>query len=96
MILVAIATVFSIYTFFLLKRRILLSFSLLQESAVAIQKGDYSYQIDITSKNEVGTLANTFNSMAHSIEERSSRLQATIESTTDGILVIGLERKITS
>jgi PAS domain S-box-containing protein len=96
LILVAIATIFSIYTFFLLKRRILLPFSLLQAGVHAIKKGDYSHHIEITSKDEIGTLANAFNSMAHSIEERNSRLKATIESTTDGILVVDLEQKITS
>lgn len=95
-ILVTIASVFSIYTFFLLKRRIILPFALIQAGVNAIKDEDYTHHIEIPIQDEAGELADVFNSMARSIEERNSRLKATIESTTDGIIVVDLNQKITS
>ena len=48
--LTAITIGFSIYAFFLLKRRIILPLSLLEEGTSAIKDGDYSMRIDIMWK----------------------------------------------
>ena len=94
--LIGITIGFSIYVFFLLKRRITLPLALLKKGAQAVEGGDYSHLVDLRSKDEVGVLAKAFNEMASNIREYISRLNATIESTTDGILVVGLDQKVTS
>ena len=96
MILVIITMGFSICVFLLMKRRIIFPLAVLEEGVRTIKKGDYSHHIDLTSSDEIGSLATAFNSMAGSIEENNSRLHATIESTTDGILVVDLHQKITT
>ncbi len=96
MILVAVTIGFSIYVFFLLRRRIISPLGVLEAEAQSIKEGDYSHRIDLTSEDEVGALANVFNSMASSIEEHTSRLHATIDSTSDGILVVDLHQNVTT
>ncbi|MGH9341291.1 MAG: ATP-binding protein [Acidobacteriota bacterium] len=46
----------------------------LRRSASVIEAGDYSQRVEISSRDEIGELANTFNSMAQSLEERSNAL----------------------
>ena len=75
-ILITITTGFSIYVFFLLRRRIISPLAMLEGGAQIIKRGDYSHHINLTSKDEVGNLAKVFNSMASSIEERTQELQA--------------------
>ena len=95
-ILVIVTIGFSIYVFFLMRRRIVFPLAALKKGVRTIKKGDYSHHIGLTSSDEIGSLATAFNSMARSIEEKTSRLHATIESTTDGILVVDLHQKITT
>ena len=95
-LLVSLTILFSIYVFSLFRRRIILPLSALEEGARAVKKGDFSSTILLRSNDEIGSLAFVFNSMTQSIEERTSRLHATIESTTDGILVVDLHQRITS
>ena len=95
-ILVTITIAFSIYVFFLMRRRIIFPLAVLEEGAQAIKSGDYSRHIGLSSNDEIGVLSTAFNSMSHSIKENTSRLHATIESTTDGILVVDLDQKITT
>ncbi len=96
LILVTITIGFSIYVFFMMKRRIISPLAALEGIAQAIKEGDYSQHINLASNDEIGALAVVFNSMSHSIKEHISRLHATIESTTDGILVVDLHQKIAS
>ena len=95
-ILISVTIIFSMYVFVLLRRRIIYPLVVLEESAQKITDGDYSHTIDINLNDEIGSLAMTFNAMAQSIKEHLSRLHATIESTTDGILVVDLDQKITT
>ena len=76
--LTTITIVFALYSFFLLRRRIIKPISLLELGAKSIKSGRYNRPIDIRSKDEVGSLADTFNAMAKSIEKRTSRLQQEI------------------
>ncbi|WP_321367854.1 response regulator [uncultured Desulfuromusa sp.] len=96
MLLIASTIVFAINVFFLLQKRIVFPLSVLAEGAQNIKKGDYSHHIDLSSKDEIGELATAFNSMSQSISEYTSKLLATIESTSDGILVVDLNMKITA
>ncbi len=95
-LLVAITILFSVYVFFLMRRRIIMPLSVFERGADAIRNGEFSHKIQIKENDEIGELASVFNSMVESIEEKTSRLYATIESTTDGILVVDLNQKITS
>jgi PAS domain S-box-containing protein len=58
-----------IHVFFLFKKRIISPLSLLETGAQIIESGDYSHQIEISSVDEVGTLAIAFNSMSRNITE---------------------------
>ncbi len=95
-ILVSVTIGFAVFVFFLMRRRIIFPLGALEEGARAIKKGDYSHHIDGSVNDEIGALATAFNAMAHSIEENLSRLHATIESTTDGILVVDLHQRVSS
>lgn len=72
--LTAATIAFSIYVFFLLNRRILSPLGVLETGALAVGDGDYSYRVDVKSNDEIGALSETFNHMAHGIEERSSEI----------------------
>ena len=96
MILIVLTIGFSIYVFFMMRRRIILPLAALKKGAQTIKEGDYSHYIDLTSSDEIGSLADIFNSMARSIEENTSCLHATIESIMDGIIVVNLQREVTS
>ena len=97
-VLIAISIGFSIYFFFLLRRRIISPLAVLEAGAQTIKRGDYSHHIDLTSKDEVGALAKVFNSMTHRIEERTAELteaeersRLLLESVGDG--VFGVDTK---
>ena len=95
-ILATITIAFAIYVFLLLKRRVVAPLELLEQGAASIEIGDYSRSVSLQSQDEIGALARAFNAMVEHVRERTSRLHATIESTTDGILVVDLERKVTT
>ncbi|MES9903610.1 MAG: response regulator, partial [Sedimenticola sp.] len=93
--LTVITIVFSVYVFFLLRRRIITPLSVLKAGTTSIARGNYSESINITSQDEVGLLASAFNTMARSIEDRTSRLRIAeersrllLESVGEGIFGI--------
>lgn len=97
-ILMVITIGFTIYVFFLLKRRVILPLTVFEAGAETIKKGDYSHHIDLTSKDEIGTLAKVFNAMTRRIEERTAELakaeersRLLLESVGDG--VFGVDTK---
>ncbi|MFA6978884.1 MAG: methyl-accepting chemotaxis protein [Ignavibacteriaceae bacterium] len=63
-----IALIFSFYVAYYISKIISTSLNHLTEAANKIAEGDYSTQLNITSKDEFGTLATTFNAMAEKIE----------------------------
>jgi len=75
--LVAIVTFIlaSIAVTYLVKRNIIAPITDLSDSATLIAEGDLSRRLDITSQDELGQLADSFNTMAESLEERESRIQ---------------------
>ncbi|MBM9614552.1 transporter substrate-binding domain-containing protein [Desulfobulbus rhabdoformis] len=95
-LLVGMTIGFSVYVFFLMRRRIIYPLAIMEEGAQAIKEGDYSSYIDLDSSDEIAALAMVFNSMSHSIKVYTSQLRATIESTTDGLLVVDLHQRITT
>ena|GEM_PF-2775943 len=66
---------FSVYVFFLLKRRVISPLSELVAGAEIISQGDYSHQLAVATDDEVGNLASAFNHMSLSIEERNRELK---------------------
>lgn len=83
-----ITIVFSIYVFFLLKRRIITPLAYLEEGAHIIQQGDYSHRLSLEQKDEAGALAQALNAMSASIDERTSRMRSLIDTAVDAIIVI--------
>ena len=47
----------------------------LESAAVRISKGNFSERVDVSDKNELGTLAEAFNVMAERLEEEINRLE---------------------
>ena len=67
----------------------------LQEGTEAIEKGDFKYQIPVTSGDEIGTLTKNFNRMAQTlrnlfekIEHKGAEWQQTFDSIADPVSVI--------
>lgn len=65
----------STYLYFVLRARVLAPIALLERGAEAIESGDYAHHVAVQSGDEMGVLANAFNDMAGSIEDRSAKLK---------------------
>jgi len=74
-ILTAVTIGFAIYFFFLLRRRIILPLTIFETGVNTIEAGDLSHHIDLSSRDEIGSLAMAFNSMARSVEQRTQDLK---------------------
>jgi signal transduction histidine kinase len=97
-----IAIAISAATIVAVKRLFLQPLSLIQKGTEAIGKGEFQYQIPVQSKDEIGTLADNFNRMAQTLQEKNEMLweqvrllsrfqkewQETFDSITDLIAVI--------
>jgi len=59
---------------FSVARRITVPLKKLTLGAQVIAKGDYSQRVEVSGKDEIGTLARSFNEMAASLQERSQAL----------------------
>jgi methyl-accepting chemotaxis protein len=72
---------------------------LLTEKTLLISKGDLSQQVNIQSKDEIGTLANTFNQMTSGLCELANQTRyatANISSATNQILAATSEQAATA
>jgi signal transduction histidine kinase len=49
----------------------------LRNAALAIRSGDFSTRVEVTSEDELGDLARSFNLMASAVENRTSELEST-------------------
>lgn len=63
---------------FFLSKSITRPLQSLTNAAVAISGGDYSREVDLTQKDELGTLANAFNTMGAQIREDQAELERKI------------------
>ncbi|MCI0400946.1 MAG: HAMP domain-containing protein [Gammaproteobacteria bacterium] len=70
--LVGLIVVFSVFSFFLLQRRMINPIRKLVEGTHRIIERDYSARIDLQSYDELGELAHAFNFMAQSLARESS------------------------
>jgi len=66
----------------------------LKNASVKVGEGDFNTRVDIPGKNEIGALAESFNSMTEKLKttteqlhEREERLRHFYEATTDGIIL---------
>ncbi|MBE6642038.1 MAG: HAMP domain-containing protein [Ruminococcaceae bacterium] len=67
-------TVISVILISLIIQKTLSPLKLLSEGTKSIAGGDYSKRVAVKSSNEIGSLANDFNSMAEAIEKHSREL----------------------
>jgi len=74
-VLIGLTIGFAIFVFYFLKRRVIEPLAIVEFAASAIQKRDYSHRINLPTKDEMGSLANAFNSMVKSIETHSFELE---------------------
>ena len=77
---------------FALKRTVLNPLSRLTESAQKLSQGDYSARASSNKNDEIGMLAQTFNEMAESVEQRTRELEASRQELAEWN--IDLENKI--
>lgn len=106
-IFVAVAIVaISLSLFF--RRQLLTPIRQLAAGALRIGGGDFSYTIPVRSKDELGNLAQTFNSMGQNIKnlvsnlqiqnvhlaEEQNKLASTIASVSDGVIAINESQAI--
>lgn len=75
LITLLIITVLSIFVSALISRNVSRSIRKLLEGTKAISKGNFSYRIKISSKDELGELANSFNQMAQQLEKSHAILE---------------------
>lgn len=66
-LLTAIA-VLSIFSLYLVSRRLMRPLTTLREGVERIGKGEFGHRIEVTSQDEIGGLSEGFNKMAHNLE----------------------------
>ena len=80
--------IFSVFSIILINRRILRPLKLLEKGAFSFLRGNYDHRIIYKTKDEVGNVVDTFNSMASSVSERTAWLRGIIDTAKNGIIVI--------
>lgn len=75
LVLLSVLAIFVSLVVFVLSRRSLARIPRLVEFTRRIAAGDYQLHLERKSKDEIGALAEAFNSMAHSLEERERNLE---------------------
>lgn len=96
------AILLSVYLSYRLARSLLRPIAALKDSAVALGEGDLARDVPVTTDDELGELARTFNAMAAKLRayrdamtERVTRarrtMEATLTSTPDPLFVIGAD-----
>lgn len=86
---------------FIIAHRITRPILMIESTAQAIIKGDWERKIDISSKDEIGVLANTFKKMVEYLKKYSEHLKSSREYTEniisnmiDSIIVVSPDNKI--
>ncbi|PIQ85342.1 MAG: hypothetical protein COV74_09065 [Candidatus Omnitrophica bacterium CG11_big_fil_rev_8_21_14_0_20_45_26] len=78
---VALALLFGL----LVARSIIKPLHMLQQGAVIIGKGNLKHKIPVSSKDEIGELANSFNEMTRKLEESYTILEEKVKERTKGL-----------
>ena len=97
----SVATVAVIAVGFLVARRIIRPLNRLVETSVAVAAGDLGQRTGIQRKDEIGSLASSFDVMTERLSERNrqlveqaSELEAILNSIADGVIVLDMEGQI--
>jgi signal transduction histidine kinase len=72
--------------FFTIKKNVLDPVIFLQDSVINLSKKDFSTRIHISSEDEIGALAGSFNHMAATIEDYNLNLQYLVKKKTDQLI----------
>jgi PAS domain S-box-containing protein len=95
------ATVAVITIGFTIAQRIIRPLNRLVETSTAVAAGDLGQRTGIQSKDEIGSLASSFDTMTQRLAERNrqlveqaSKLEAILNSIADGVVVLDLEGQI--
>ncbi len=86
---------------YIIARRIVIPVNRLVEVSTAVTQGDLNQRSGIDSKDEIGVLANTFDTMTdhlaarnRQLQEQASNLQAILHSIADAVIVLNNDNKI--
>jgi PAS domain S-box-containing protein len=97
----SIATVAVITVGFAVAQRIIRPLNRLVETSMAVAGGDLGQRTGIRSKDEIGSLASSFDVMTERLSERNrqlieqaSKLEAILNSIADGVIVLDVEGQI--
>lgn len=98
MIFLLLSVIYAIF----IARKIVSPIELLSEGARIISKGDLSYKVKITSKDEIGQLAKAFNDMVgklksshENISREKEKFETLLKSIGDGVITIDRNWNIT-
>ena len=90
--------VISVLLSFLLSKTVVTPIQRLTEGAMRVAKGDFSRKIEVMSKDEIGVLTDTFNSMAgqlqdtlRQVENERNKLDTLFLHMTDGVVAFSRE-----
>jgi methyl-accepting chemotaxis protein len=67
----------------------------LEKASERIAKGDYNFEIEIASQDEVGRLANAFQSMTHTIKDELAFAQSLLTGIPNPLIIIGNDFVVT-
>ncbi len=100
-VIFSIATIAVFTIGFLIARRITRPLNRLVETSVAVAAGDLEQRTGIQSKDEIGSLASSFDVMTVKLSERNrqlveqaSKLEAILDSIADGVIVLDTEGQV--
>ena len=85
--------IISILLSFLLSKTMIIPIQRLTEGAMRVAEGDFSRRIEVTSRDEIGVLTDTFNDMARQlrdtlrqVEHERNKLDTLFLHMTDGVV----------
>ena len=93
--------VISILLSFLLSKTMVIPIQRLTEGAMRVAEGDFSRRIEVTSRDEIGVLTDTFNDMARQlrdtlrqVENERNKLDTLFLHMTDGVVAFDRDGKV--
>ena len=93
--------VISVLLSFLLSKTMITPIQRLTEGAERVADGDFSHKIEVTSRDEIGVLTNTFNNMAQQLEDtiqqvenERNKLDTLFLHMTDGVVAFSREGQV--
>lgn len=97
----ALGLVISVLLSFLLSKTMVIPIRRLTDGAERVAAGDFSHKIEVTSRDEIGVLTNTFNNMANQLEDtlrqvenERNKLDTLFLHMTDGVVAFSAEGEV--